>query len=121
MEGVLDCEDYLFHHERGYGDIYTTDEEYRNATTKLSSKEGRAMRNRLRQSTKTLTAEEIKLLAENKKKQQVTDRLSFLSLLTFSLSLSVSLSLCLCLSLSLSSKLLLNEKRKPMLKQKHKD
>jgi hypothetical protein len=110
MEGVLDCEDYLFHHQRGYGDIYTTDEEYRNATTKLSSKEGRAMRNRLRQSTKTLTTEEIKLLAENKKKQQVLSSL-------LSPFLILSLSLCL----SHSSKLQLKERKKLMRKPKHSD
>jgi hypothetical protein len=71
MEGVLDCDSYLFHQERGYGDVYTNEEEYQSSTTKLSSKESRAMRNRNRQSTKTLSPEEIKLLAENKKKQQV--------------------------------------------------
>lgn len=71
MEGVLDCDSYVFHQERGYGEIYTNDDEYRNSTTKQSLKESRAMRNRNRQSTKTLSTEEIRLLAENKKKQQV--------------------------------------------------
>lgn len=71
MEGVLDCEDYIFHGERGYGETYTTDEEYRNTTTKLSLKESRAIRNRNRQSTKSMTTEELKQLAENKKKEQV--------------------------------------------------
>jgi hypothetical protein len=79
MEGVLDCDTYLFHQERGYGEDYTNDEEYREIArqrTTLSSQESRAMRIRNRQSTRTLSTEEIRLLAENKKKQQVRGRTS---------------------------------------------
>lgn len=74
LEDSIDCEDYKFHYERGYNEVYFDEKSAKSARKEFLTKYARERRNQDRQKNKFLTKEEIERQAELQRRANLEEK-----------------------------------------------